>query len=75
VTVSQVLGNSNRFTDGALRGLEQWELASSVQCFELFGVFGLFSDNFDFECLAIEFGSDSSDERVEVEGIVDVDFL
>jgi hypothetical protein len=75
VTVSQVLGNSNRFTDGALWGLEQWELASSVQCFELFGVFCLFSDNLDFECLAIEFGSDSSDERVEVEGIVDVDFL
>ena len=75
MAVSQVLGDCNRFTEGALWSLKQWELAGGVQCLELFRVLGLFRDNFDLECLAIEFGSDSSNERVKVKGIVDVDFL
>lgn len=75
VAMGQILSDGNRLANGALGSLEEWELSSSVQCFEFFGVLGLFRDNLDLECLSVDFGGDSSDEGVEVEGVVDVDFL
>jgi len=36
VAVSQILCDGNRLANGSLGSLEKWELASSVQCFELF---------------------------------------
>jgi len=55
--------------------LEERELASGVDCLEFFRIFGFFGNNLNIDVLAIELSGNSSDEGVEVKGVINVDFL